>query len=1394
MIALSQEKKSNEKISFRIYRNQIVANHYKNNNIKNSNRSQLIAKDAQKKERMLDMNKTVEKTLKNFTNQFPISKTLRFELKPIGETLEYIKVNNILNEDRIREENYQELKKVLDREYNDMLTRILKNFETDWINLADALTLNSDVVNRREIINEEKEKVAGKLNEHIKKNTKNMFTEKFLKAVLEYEDITDRERQLIEHFKGFSTYLTTYFQNRENIFLETGKGVSAINRIVNENFPRFLDGVKNYKKIINNEKVITEIRDNIRKNEEFGVDDLDEFFKVENFNNLIDEDGIERYNALIGGFTKESGKKIQGLNEIINEYNQKSVSKIKRFTALYKQPLSPKNTISWVPDIIKDDEELFDTINGYLETIPEKFTESIESLYNNCIEKNNFAIKIQLLNNISNAIFKDWSYLNQKIEEKLVRENQQEKGEKSLSKKEKEKIKKSLEESASNKISMYEIKNSISEDEYDSVTLWLKSEAIAKAETAQKEKEKYVTNISRGAKIKGNDRNEESVKQLLESFNELLKFISHHELKLGDDNQTSFQESLEILSPVNLVYNKARNYITKKEDVEDKIKLNFSTPMLGSGWSKSKERENLTIILRRKINGKYMYYLGIMKKKEKIDFEEMISEDAETYEKMEYFLFPDAAKMIPKCSITTKEVKNAFEKNGKNEIILSGGNFTQPLKISRELYELYNPSYCDKEGEVYEDKTFTTKFIRNKWINPELEGIGSEEKKLKENDKYKLDVYKEALAKWIDFSKDFLSKYKGTSIFDFSHLKKSEEYRALDEFYNDINKAAYKIEFVNLSKNKIDRLVEEGKLYLFQIYNKDFSEHSRGKENLHTIYFKEIFSEENLENPIHKLSGGAEIFYRKKSEKNSFSHKKGEYLVNKTYFSQEKDGKKIYKNLPEELYMDICKILQECKKTDKKYDKDLEICVKKWNKSHKGDIEIKTEQIEINRAKYEIKKDKRFFENKYFLHVPIEMNFVAENGKNKLNSRIIEHLIKNKDGENAKEIKYLGVDRGERNLISLCLVNSKGEIEHQENINLVETNRNGKGIINVDYNEKLSSKAKTREEERKNWKSISNIRNLKEGYLSGVVHKVAKMAIEENAIIIMESLNTGFKRSRQKIEKSIYQKFEKMLMNKLSFLVEKNIQMGPGSIREPIQLTREFKEEKDLKGHNGIIFYISPFWTSQIDPATGFVRNFKEKKNGRKIKAITEDSLLSLRYISPEEGFKFKIDFSKMERIFELKNNIWEIYTIGEKFIFNSDRKSIDIVNVTEKLEAVFNSENIEYKESQELREIVLENKKLLRTVDCWFKERTKLRNKNENQDFILSPVKNSAGKFFNSKDDFEGLPKDSDLNGAYNIALKGKFKIEKTAEKYKDGKINLYKMNDSEWLDDYQKRLYFKH
>lgn len=65
----------------------------------------------------------------------------------------------------------------------------------------------------------------------------------------------------------------------------------------------------------------------------------------------------------------------------------------------------------------------------------------------------------------------------------------------------------------------------------------------------------------------------------------------------------------------------------------------------------------------------------------------------------------------------------------------------------------------------------------------------------------------------------------------------------------------------------IDKLVDEGKIYLFQLYNKDFSPHSKGTPNLHTLYFKMLFDERNLEDVVYRLNGEAEMFYRPASIK-----------------------------------------------------------------------------------------------------------------------------------------------------------------------------------------------------------------------------------------------------------------------------------------------------------------------------------------------------------------------------------------------------------------------------------------------------------------------------------------------------------------------------------------------
>ena len=51
----------------------------------------------------------------NFTNLYSLSKTLRFELKPIGKTAENIQAKGLLKEDESRAKEYQVVKKIIDK-------------------------------------------------------------------------------------------------------------------------------------------------------------------------------------------------------------------------------------------------------------------------------------------------------------------------------------------------------------------------------------------------------------------------------------------------------------------------------------------------------------------------------------------------------------------------------------------------------------------------------------------------------------------------------------------------------------------------------------------------------------------------------------------------------------------------------------------------------------------------------------------------------------------------------------------------------------------------------------------------------------------------------------------------------------------------------------------------------------------------------------------------------------------------------------------------------------------------------------------------------------------------------------------------------------------------------
>lgn len=75
-------------------------------------------------------------------------------------------------------------------------------------------------------------------------------------------------------------------------------------------------------------------------------------------------------------------------------------------------------------------------------------------------------------------------------------------------------------------------------------------------------------------------------------------------------------DELDALTPL---YNKVRNYVTKKPYSTEKIKLNFDNSTLLNGWDLNKEEANTAILMQRE----GFLYLGIMDKKHNKIFRNM---------------------------------------------------------------------------------------------------------------------------------------------------------------------------------------------------------------------------------------------------------------------------------------------------------------------------------------------------------------------------------------------------------------------------------------------------------------------------------------------------------------------------------------------------------------------------------------------------------------------------------------------------------------------------------------------------------------------------------------------------------------------------------------------------
>lgn len=1296
----------------------------------------------------------------DFKRLYPLSKTLRFEAKPIGSTLNNIIKSGLLEEDEHRAQSYVKVKKLIDEYHKVFIDRVLndgcltienKGKKDSLEEYYESYMSKSNDENVSKTFKEIQENLRSVIAKELTDDNAyaNLFGKNLIESYKDKEDKNkiidsdliqfintaepsqldsmsqDEAKELVKEFWGFTTYFVGFFDNRKNMYTSEEKSTGIAYRLVNENLPKFIDNMEAFKKAIAKPEIqanMGELYSNFA--EYLNVESIQEMFQLDYYNMLLTQKQIDVYNAIIGGKTdEEHDVKIKGINEYINLYNQQHKDeKLPKLKALFKQILSDRNAISWLPEEFNSDKEVLNAIKDCYERLSENVLgdKVLKSLLCSLSDYNLNGIFVRndlQLTDISQKMFGNWSVIQNAIMQNIKnvaparkRKESEEDYEKRISD-----IFKKADSFSIQYIN--DCLNEMDDNNLHAVDGYFATLGAVNTPTMQRENlfaliQNAYTDISNlldtpypeNKNLAQDKTNVAKVKALLDAIKSLQHFVKPL-LGKGDESDkderfygelASLWTELDTVTPL---YNMIRNYMTRKPYSEKKIKLNFENPQLLGGWDANKEKDYATIILRR--NG--MYYLAIMNKDSKKLLGKTMPSDGECYEKMVYKFFKDVTTMIPKCSTQLKDVQAYFKVN-TDDFVLNSKAFNKPLTITKEVFDLNNVLY----GKF--------KKFQKGYLSATGDTAG----------------YTHAVNVWINFCMDFLNSYESTCMYNFTSLK-SESYLSLDAFYQDANLLLYKLSFTNVSVSFIDKLVDEGKMYLFQIYNKDFSDYSKGTPNMHTLYWKALFDERNLADVVYKLNGQAEMFYRKKSI--DYTHPT--HPANHPIQNKNKDNKK-----KESVF------------------------------------------------EYDLVKDRRYTVDKFLFHVPITMNFKSV-GSDNINQQVREYL------QQADDTHIIGIDRGERHLLYLVVIDMQGNIKEQFTLNEIVNEYNG-NTYRTNYHDLLDTREEERLTARQSWQTIENIKELKEGYLSQVIHKITQLMVKYHAVVVLEDLNKGFMRGRQKVEKQVYQKFEKMLIDKLNYLVDKKADAAQsGGLLNAYQLTSKFDSFQKLGKQSGFLFYIPAWNTSKIDPVTGFVNLLDTRyQNTEKAKAFFS-KFDAIRYNADKDWFEFNLDYDKFGTKAEGTRTTWILCTQGNRICtFRNVEKNSQWdnqeVDLTREMKSLFEHYHINICGNLK-EEICSQTDKafftgLLHILKLTLQMRNSITG--TETDYLVSPVADENGVFYDSRSCGDTLPKNADANGAYNIARKGLMLIGQIKET-KDLANFKYDISNKAWLKFAQQKPY---
>ena len=1248
------------------------------------------------------------KDLKQFTNLYPVSKTLRFELQPIGKTKENIEKNGILARDEQRAKDYMLVKGFIDEYHKQYIKDRLWSFKIPMndeghLDSLEEYQMFYEMSKRDDTqeasFTEVKDNLRGIIVNRLTENGSPY--ERIFKKELIREDLIDfleddESREIVRQFADFTTYFSGFHENRRNMYSAEEKSTAIAYRLIHQNLPKFMDNMKAFAKIA--ETSVAEHFPDIYEGwkEYLNVGSIEEIFRLDYFSETLTQPHIEVYNYIIGKKVLEDGTEIKGINEYVNLYNQQQKDKSKRLpflVPLYKQILSDREKLSWLAEEFDSDDKMLSAINELYNHLHDllmgKENESLRLLLSHLKDYNLEQINIAndlSLTDISQQLFGRYDVFTNGIKEELraitprKKKESDEEFEDRISKI--FKTQKSFSIALLDKLPqpvMEDAKPRRVEDYFMSLGAvntekTQKENLFAQIENAYEDVRSILQMKDTSNMLSQNKVAVAKIKTLLDALKDLQHFIkpllgSSEENEKDELFYGSFQMMWDELDTLTPLYNKVRNWLTRKPYSTEKIKLNFDNAQLLGGWDVNKEPDCTGVLLKK--DG--LYYLGIMDKKSNRIFDaDVTPADGDCYDKIDYKLLPGANKMLPKVFFS----KSRIDEFAPSEAII-------------DKY---------KRGTHKKGKDFSL------------------------TDCHRL----------IDFFKSSISKHEDWSKFGF-RFSDTKTYEDISGFYREVEQQGYMLSSHPVSASYIHQLVDEGKLYLFRIWNKDFSEYSKGTPNLHTLYWKMLFDERNLADVVYKLNGQAEVFYRKASIKaeNRIIHPAKHPIANKNVLN-----------------------------------------------------ENRTSTFE-----YDIIKDRRYTVDKFQFHVPITIGFKAA-GQTNINP-VVQETIRSGGFSH-----IIGIDRGERHLLYFSLIDLKGNIVKQMTLNDIVNEYKGV-TYKTNYHDLLAKREGERTDARRSWDTIETIKELKEGYLSQVVHIISKMMVEYNAIIVLEDLNTGFMRGRQKIERQVYEKFERMLIDKLNCYIDKQANPSEnGGLLHPLQLTCDAQKWK--RSHQcGCLFYIPAWNTSKIDPVTGFVNLFDTRYDTREKARLFFSKFQRISYNAKKDWFEFAFDYNDFTTKAEGTRTEWTLCTYGERIrTFRNPEKNHqwddERIMLTEEFKQLFDRYDIDIhgnlKEAISAQSDAQFFKELLSLMKLLLQMRNSITNSEE--DYLLSPVADENGHFYDSREDNISLPNNADANGAYNIARKGLWLIEQIKHADELSKLKLA-ISNKEWLQFAQTKPY---